>query len=221
MQLGSDFWTRLRRFAPPLERILGDWVTDRRARRPSGKRAREVYGAADVHERLRGAVLEALAPGPGDRLLDVGCGGGVLLRDALTAGAIAAGVDHSPEMVRLARETNSEAVAAGRLEVVQADATSLPFPDGSFTRVSMVIVFLFLPDPAAALREVNRVLRPGGRLAVATIPPELKGHPYASPEPMASRGHFYTDAELEALAREAGFDDVTVSPGQLLVAAKR
>jgi len=218
--VGSRGWELLRRFAPPLERILGDRVTDRRARRPSGKRAREVYGAPDVHEEMRRAVLAALAPGPDHRLLDVGCGGGVLLRDALATGATAAGVDHSEEMVTLARETNAEATAAGRLEVVRADAAALPFPDESFTHVSMVIVFLFLPDPAAALREVHRVLRPGGRLAVATIPPELKGHPYASPEPMASRGHFYTDAELESLARGAGFEDVKVSPGQLLVARK-
>jgi ubiquinone/menaquinone biosynthesis C-methylase UbiE len=218
--VASSRWELLRRFAPPLERLLGDWVTDRRARRPSGKRARQVYGAPDVHEEFRRAVLGALDPGPEDRLLDIGCGGGVLLRDALATGASAAGVDHSEEMVRLARETNRDAVAEGRLEVVRADAARLPFADASFTRVSMVIVFLFLDDPAAALREVHRVLRPGGRLAIATIPPELKGHPYASPEPMASRGHFYTDSELEALARGAGFDEVTLSPGQLLVARK-
>lgn len=216
----SRGWELLRRFAPPVERILGDRVTDRRARRPSGKRAREVYGAPDVHEEMRRAVLAALDPGPDDRLLDVGCGGGVLLRDALATGATAAGVDHSYEMVRLARETNAEAVVGGRLEVVQADAASLPFPDESFTKVSMVIVLLFLPDPVAALREVHRVLRPGGRLALCTIPPELKGHPYASPEPLASRGHFYSDAELAALAREAGFGGVTVSHAQRLVATK-
>ena len=218
--MGSSGWTRLRRLAPPLERLLGDWVTDRRARRPSGTRAREVYGAPDVHEEMRSAVLAALDPGPEDRLLDIGCGGGMLLRDALATGATAAGIDHSPDMVRLARETNAEAVAAGRLEVVRADAANLPFPDASFTRVSMVIVFLFLPDPAAALREVHRVLRPGGRLALYTIPPELKGHPYAAPEPMASRGRFYSDTELAGRARGAGLEDVTVSPDQLLVARK-
>ena len=211
-------WTLLRRLLPPVERALGDWVTDRRARRPSGKRARETYGAPDVHEEMRRAVLGALDLGADDRLLEIGCGGGVLLREALATGCTAAGIDHSRDMVRLARETNAEAIAAGRLEVIRADAARLPFEDGAFTRVAMVIVFLFLPDPLAVLRECRRVLRPGGRLALYTIPPEFKGHPYAAPEPMASRGHFYTDAELERLAREAGFEHVTVTHDQLLVA---
>ena len=53
-----------------------EWLTDRVARRPAGRRAREVYGADDVHDFARRAILDALSLGPGDRLLDVGCGGG-------------------------------------------------------------------------------------------------------------------------------------------------
>jgi ubiquinone/menaquinone biosynthesis C-methylase UbiE len=220
MPRGSNRWTTLRTLLPPVEKRLGDWVTDRRARRPSGRRAREIYGAPDVHEQMRCAVLEALELGPDDRLLEIGCGGGMLLRNALTAGCTAAAIDHSAEMVSLACETNAGALSAGRLEVVQADAARLPFEDASFTRIAMVVVFLFLPDPSAVLRECHRVLRPVGRLALCTIPPELKGHPHAAPEPMASRGHFYTDAELQALAHEAGFARATVTPGQLLVVEK-
>jgi hypothetical protein len=53
-----------------------DWLTDRVARRPAGRRAREVYGADDVHDFARRAILDALALDAEDRLLDVGCGGG-------------------------------------------------------------------------------------------------------------------------------------------------
>ncbi len=65
----------------------GDWLIDRVARRPSGSRARRIYGADDVHDFARRAILDALALGPDDRLLDLGCGGGLLLRDALATGA--------------------------------------------------------------------------------------------------------------------------------------
>jgi SAM-dependent methyltransferase len=194
---------------------FGDWLTDRVARRPAGRRAREVYGADDVHDFARRAILDALALGPEDRLLDVGCGGGSLLRDALATGAAVTGLDHSEEMVELACERAPEA------EVVLGSAERLPFEDHAFTAVSMSIVFFFLPEPVAALAECRRVLEPGGRLAVYTTAPKLRGTP-AAPEPLAARGHFYEDDELVALAERAGFSDVTVTDddgGQLLVAA--
>jgi SAM-dependent methyltransferase len=194
------------------EAEFGDWLTDRVARRPAGSRAREVYGADDVHEFARRAILDALALEPGDDLLDVGCGGGLLLRDALAAGAAATGVDHSEEMVELARQR------APGAQVVLATAERLPFPDRAFSAVGMSIVFFFLADPVGALGECRRVLRHGGRLAVYTTASELRGTP-AAPEPIASHGHFYSDAELADLAERAGLRAVAVTReagGQLL-----
>ena len=191
-----------------------DWLTDRVARRPAGRRAREVYGAEDVHDFARRAILDALALEPEDRLLDVGCGGGLLLRDALGSGATVTGLDHSDDMVRLARER------APGADVVVGSAERLPFKDASFTAIAMSIVFFFLPDPIAVLRECRRVLAPGGRLALYTTSPALRGTP-AAPEPLASRGHFYEDRELVELARQAGLSEVAVvndDGGQLLTA---
>jgi ubiquinone/menaquinone biosynthesis C-methylase UbiE len=188
------------------------WLLDRVARRPTGARARAVYGAEDVHDFARRAILAALALGPDDALLEIGCGGGLLLRDA-TAGRVA-GLDHSPEMVALARER------APRATVVLGDAAALPFGDAEFTAVAMSIVFMFLPDPAAVLDECRRVLVPGGRLAVFTTGAELRGTP-AAPEPFASLSRFYSDAELADLAIAAGFGDPAVRNnrgGQLLTA---
>jgi SAM-dependent methyltransferase len=198
------------------EEEFGDWLIDRIARQPSGTRARETYGAETVHDFARRPILAALALGPADDLLDIGCGGGLLLRDALATGARVAGLDHSPEMVALARET------APGADVVLGSAENLPFPDASFSAVAMSIVFLFFDDPLAVLRECHRVLRPDGRLAVYTSGPELRGTP-AAPEPVASHGHFYSDAELAALARDAAFDHVvavTERGGQLLTARR-
>lgn len=191
-----------------------DWLTDRVARRPRGTRARQVYGADDVHDFARRAILATLALGPDDRLLDVGCGGGLLLRDALATGARATGIDQSEEMVALARER------APGAEVVLGRVEDLPFADHSFTAVSMAIVFFFLADPVSALGECQRVLRRGGQLAIYTTAPELQGTP-AAPEPIASCGAFYTDQELCDLARRTDLHAITVhndGGGQLLTA---
>ena len=177
-----------------------DRMTNRVARRPSGRRARKVYGADDVHSFAWEPVLDALQLTRGDLLLDVGCGGGVFLRRALQTGCSAVGVDHSPDMVRLARQTT-----AGEARIVQGAAEALPFKDGEFTAISCLVAFFFFPEPVATLREFRRVLDPArGRLAVFTTPPEMKGTP-AAPYPLATRGHFYEDDELAGLAPAAGF----------------
>jgi SAM-dependent methyltransferase len=191
---------------PPLD----VWLFDRVARRPAGARARAVYGAEDIHDFARRAILEALSLGPEDRLLEVGCGGGLLLRDAAATGAAVTGVDHSDEMVALASRFG---------EVVRGRAEELPFADGAFTVVAMSVVLIFIAEPVRALGECRRVLEPGGRLAVYTTPPELRGTP-AAPEPFAGQGFFYSDAELAGLARAAGLGDVAVSGGQLLTARR-
>ena len=195
-----------------------DRMTDRVARRPHGRAARKTYGADDAHSFAWEPVLEALQLKPEDRLLDVGCGGGVFLRRALETGCTATGLDHSREMVRLARKTT-----AGRVRIVRGSAERLPFRDGEFSALSCLVAFFFFPDPVAALREFLRVLDRGrGRVAVYTTGPELRGTP-AAPYPLATRGHFYEDDELAALADTAGFGAVEIrrpDPGgaQLLVA---
>jgi SAM-dependent methyltransferase len=197
----------LSRSAP---RMYGNWLTDRAARRPFGAAARAGYRDPTHHRPSFGAALAALQPGPDDVLLDIGCGGGAFLAQALRTGCRAVGVDHSTEMVRVARELNAEAIEDGRLAIVQADAARLPFDDNTFTCAAMMQVFFFLPDPARVLAECRRVLRPGGKLAVFTVSEEARGSP-AAPEPMASRVRFYTDAELVELAHGAGFDEATVT----------
>jgi SAM-dependent methyltransferase len=194
-----------------------DRMTDRVARRPHGRAARKTYGADDVHSWAWDPVLDALQLTPDDALLDVGCGGGVFLRRALETGCGAVGVDHSKDMVQLARE-----ITGGRAPIVQASADRLPFEQGAFTAVSSLVAFFFFADPVAALREFHRVVDPErGRVVVYTTAPEMKGTP-AAPYPLATRGHFYEDEELEAHARDAGFREVEVrrpdDGAQLLVA---
>ncbi len=129
--------------------------------------------------------MSVLALNVDDYLLEIGCGGGALLYDALQSGCKAAAIDHSADMVRLASEVNQKAILEGRLEILRAEADRLPYPDTMFTCAVMTGVFGFLADPVRALGEVRRVLAKGGRFVVFIGSKELRGTP-AAPELIAS-----------------------------------
>jgi SAM-dependent methyltransferase len=196
----------LRALSPP---ALGDWLTDRRARRPSGDEARATYRDPLFHRPNFAVLLELLSLDAQDVLLEVGCGGGAFLHDALESGCRAVGVDHSADMVRLARETNADAISEGRLEILEASADRLPFPDEMFTAATMTGVLGFLSDAVAAFAEIRRVLVDGGRLVLLGSDPAWRGTP-AAPEPMASRLRFYEDEDLVRFAHDAALTDARV-----------
>jgi SAM-dependent methyltransferase len=190
------------------------WIIDRWARRPSGSAARASYRDPTHHRPSFGAVLDALQLRPDDVLLEIGCGGGVFLQQALATVSRAAGVDHSAEMIEVARDLNAEAVASDRLTLVLGKAEELPFADDEFTCAAMMQVFFFLDAPVV-LAECRRVLRPDGRIAVFTVSEAARGTP-AAPEPFASHARFYSDQELVELAHEAGFAKVSVGHPELM-----
>ncbi len=112
------------------------------------------------------SLIHLLGPGPG-KCLDVGCGTGIAIPDLTKAGWSVAGLDISADQLRVARE-RTRGLAVDRLE---ADASSLPFPTGSFDAVVSMLTHTDFDDPARAIAEVYRVLRPGGRFVyVGTHP---------------------------------------------------
>jgi ubiquinone/menaquinone biosynthesis C-methylase UbiE len=113
-------------------------------------------------------AIEALGVEPQDQVLDLGCGPGRALT-ALAAGAQkgrVVGADPSALMVEIAGRRNRALVRAGRIELAVAGVEALPFPDAAFDKIICVHVVYFWRDFDAAFREIARVLRPGGRLAL-------------------------------------------------------
>jgi SAM-dependent methyltransferase len=106
-----------------------------------------------------------------DRVLDVGCGTGVVAITAARLGACATGLDLTPQLVDRARE--NARIAQVDASWYEGDAEALPFDDGVFDVVVSQFGHMFAPRPEVATAEMLRVLKPGGTIAFATWPPEL------------------------------------------------
>lgn len=127
----------------------------------------EGVAASHAGRSTKQELLAALAIGPGDRVLDVGCGPGTdlgALADAAGPTGSVFGVDQDPRMVATALSRTAE---RANVRVRHADAHRLPFDSCSLDRARAERVLMHVADPAAVLRELHRVLRVGGLLALA------------------------------------------------------
>ncbi len=148
---------------------------------------------------------------PDDELLDVGCGAATLFVDHAGQVRYVAGIDASELQLELARKRLADRIAAGSAEIVEGDASHLPWDDDRFSVATSINAIKFFPDPLAALREVHRVLRPGGRLAVTLG--EAGYAPEGSTEAVVDGfGQWqWSDAAAESIVADAGFSDVEIS----------
>jgi ubiquinone/menaquinone biosynthesis C-methylase UbiE len=108
-------------------------------------------------------LIAVAAPRPGERALDVGCGVGHTLRRIAPLVAFAVGADATLEMMQAGRDS---VVSAANAAFAQSDATTLPFADASFDLATCRLAAHHFSDPAAAFRDVRRVLRPSGRFVL-------------------------------------------------------
>jgi SAM-dependent methyltransferase len=135
----------------------------------------EAWSASDgaSADGMYDAFLDRAGFRAGEVLVDLGCGRGELLAAAVARGATrAVGVEYSPSAVRLARRTLQARDSIGRAEVVAGDLRAVPLPDGVADLVTLldVVEHLAPAELTAALAEVHRLLRPGGRILVHTMP---------------------------------------------------
>jgi len=192
--------------------LLIVWVF-RQVRKPSGPLGRRVVRAMNLsHSKMTDWALQQLTVPNNAAILDIGCGGGETVRKlaALAPNGKVVGLDYSAASVAVSRNTNANDVAAGRVQIVQGSVATLPFPDSTFDVVTAVETHYYWPDLPANVREILRVLKPGGIFAL--IAETYRGGPfrfvYGIVMPML-RAAFLSDAEHRDLLTQSGFAEVT------------
>jgi demethylmenaquinone methyltransferase/2-methoxy-6-polyprenyl-1,4-benzoquinol methylase len=114
--------------------------------------------------RWRRALVDAVAPQAGERILDVATGTGMVAAELRArADCTVVGLDQSPQMLAAAR--TRFAGEGARVELVEGEAERLPFEDASFDALTFTYLLRYVEDPPATMRELARVVRPGGRVA--------------------------------------------------------
>ena len=183
------------------------------------KQLEELYTKRDALRR-RALVREALGAQPGERILDVGCGPGFyvseLLEEVGPEGSVV-GIDGSPAMVAMAE---ARVGGQGNADFHQADAIALPVEDAGFDRALSVQVMEYVPDVPAALSEIHRALKPGGRALIWDV--DWDSTSWHSREPERMRRalevwdthliHPSLPRTLSAQLRSAGFEEVRMEP---------
>lgn len=147
-------------------------------------------------------LLDFVAPRPGERVLDAACGPGIVVAGLAGRGARAIGVDLTAEMLNEARR-------GGQGDYVRGDATRLPIRDGAVDVVVSRNALHHLQDPAVAIAEMARIVRPGGRVIIedmqAPSDPEQRGY-HETIETLRDMTHVRTMTleEIGALAEQSG-----------------
>ena len=162
---------------------------------------------------------------PGQQLLDVGCGTGVVAVTAARLGAHVTGLDLTPALLERARENSR--VASLEIEWREGDVEKLPYENAAFDVVVSQFGHMFAPRPDVAVAEMLRVLKPGGTIAFSTWPPELMvgqtfqlvGRYMPPPPPGVSPPHQWGDPNVIRERLGAGVRDIVFDRARMRVSA--
>jgi ubiquinone/menaquinone biosynthesis C-methylase UbiE len=164
------------------------------------------------NERALGRIVEMAEAGPADTVLDVACGPGLLACAFARVARHATGIDVTPAMLEQARQVQQEQQLPN-VTWDLGDVPPLPYESGGFSIVSSRFAFHHFLDPLAALKEMRRVCRPGGRVVVADSAPAAgKAAAFNAMEKLRDPSHVRAMPieELRALFRDAGLGEPRV-----------
>ena len=197
--------------------VAGGLLTARSAnqcRKPSDRAGRQVCLRMNAsHAAVTQWGLDHIAIEEDSTILDVGCGGGRTIdRLASRTRGTVCGIDYSDVSVATARETNERAIAEGRVQIQQASVSHLPFPDATFNVAVAVETHYYWPNLPQDVREVMRVLKPGGQFVI--IAETYRGRRndwlYRPTMTRVLRAAYLTPEEHRQLLIDAGYVNVDV-----------
>jgi len=166
-------------------------------------------GMARGHKEFYKNALKAINPKKDDKYLEIGFGSGIFINRYMSHVSRIAGIDYSEDMVKLASDVNRKLVESGKAEFRQGYASSLPWADNEFTVVAAIEVFFFLNETEKTLREIFRILKPGGRLIIEMA--------FNKDDGVDHKRHIkkmnlklYSGEEMKKLLKKAGFNDIVI-----------
>jgi SAM-dependent methyltransferase len=194
--------------------VVAVGLVTRQCRKPAWWPGRLFLGIMNrSHRSVTAWGLEHLTIAKDATLLDVGCGGGRTIHTLATMASerTVYGIDYSSASVAASARTNTAEIRVGRVDVRQGTVSHLPYRDGMFDVVTAIETLYYWPDPVADLREVGRVLKPGGQLLI--VAETYKGRRFDSfyrPAMMLLRATYLTPDEHRELLISAGFSPVEI-----------
>ena len=167
-------------------------------------------GMARGHKDFYKNAVKAINPKKDDEYLEIGFGSGIFIKKYMSHVSKIAGIDHSEDMVKLASDINRKLVKSGKAEFKQGYASSLPWADNKFTVVTAIEVFFFLNETEKTLKEIFRILKPGGRLIIEMAVNKDDGVEHKKKIKKMNL-KLYSGEEMKKLLKEAGFSEIVIN----------